>query len=94
MTGKFRQPERRSYQPLDVALTHQKIFDLDHSMAAHADWTAAGHRGRFLGSVKAPQVRSVPLLYYFIFFPVALAILLETLVSSCPGSHLALSVDS
>mmetsp|Transcript_34181 Transcript_34181/g.90307 ORF Transcript_34181/g.90307 Transcript_34181/m.90307 type:complete len:91 (-) Transcript_34181:166-438(-) len=35
---------------------HQKNMDLDHSMAAKADWKAAGPRGSALGTVKAPQV--------------------------------------
>lgn len=50
------QPRAKASETLDAAVGYQKNFDLDHSMAAHADWAAAGRRGRFLGSVKAPKV--------------------------------------
>jgi hypothetical protein len=52
----YGQPRRRPAEKLEAALKRQKNFDLDHNMAAHADWHAAGGRGRFLGTVKAPQV--------------------------------------
>uniref|UniRef100_A0A7S0NCS5 Uncharacterized protein n=1 Tax=Cryptomonas curvata TaxID=233186 RepID=A0A7S0NCS5_9CRYP len=55
----YGKPRRQSAETLEAALKKQKNFDLDHNMAAHADWHAAGGRGRFLGTVKAPQVEGL-----------------------------------